>query len=117
MQAWLCKRLTTALEGSPPPPPAACNPPSHCMHGHLQPTARCPTMGRLLRHTHTPSSASHPSIHPSNSPTHAPAARSTLLTTEECLLHPNRNPQLSKAQIQQVLCKHLGVSKVIWLPL
>ena len=36
----------------------------------------------------------------------------TVLTTEECLLNPNRNPQLSKAQIEQVLKDHLGVSKV-----
>jgi len=41
----------------------------------------------------------------------------TLLTTEECLLHPNRNPHLSKNDIENVLCQELGCTKVIWLPL
>ncbi len=38
-----------------------------------------------------------------------------LLTTEACLLNRNRNPQLSKAQIEQRLREHLGVRKVLWL--
>jgi agmatine deiminase len=41
----------------------------------------------------------------------------TLLTTVECLLNPNRNPDLSKAEIEAVLCDYLGVEKIIWLPL
>jgi agmatine deiminase len=40
----------------------------------------------------------------------------TCLTTEECLLNPNRNPQLSKAQIEEHLRQYLNVEKVIWLP-
>jgi agmatine deiminase len=40
----------------------------------------------------------------------------TLITTEQCLLHPNRNPGLSKAEIEAELIAKLGVSKVIWLP-
>ena len=40
----------------------------------------------------------------------------TLITTEQCLLHPNRNPDLDRAQIQQRLCEELGVTTVIWLP-
>jgi len=39
----------------------------------------------------------------------------TVLTTEECLLNPNRNPELSREQIERVLLDHLGVEKVIWL--
>jgi agmatine deiminase len=39
----------------------------------------------------------------------------TLLTTEECLLNPNRNPSLSKREIEAVLKSYLNVSKVIWL--
>jgi agmatine deiminase len=39
----------------------------------------------------------------------------TLLTTEECLLNPNRNPHLSREQIESCLCGFLGVEKVIWL--
>lgn len=39
----------------------------------------------------------------------------TLLTTEQCLLNPNRNPQLSKEEISDILKKHLGVSKILWL--
>jgi agmatine deiminase len=39
----------------------------------------------------------------------------TVLTTEECLLNPNRNPELSKEQIERVLLEHLGAEQVIWL--
>jgi len=39
----------------------------------------------------------------------------TILTTEECLLNPNRNPALSREQIELQLCEHLGASEVIWL--
>ncbi|KAL6063046.1 putative agmatine deiminase [Balamuthia mandrillaris] len=38
----------------------------------------------------------------------------TLLTTESCLLNPNRNPTLSKQQIEDTLKRYLGVEKVIW---
>ena len=40
----------------------------------------------------------------------------TLLTTEQCLLHPNRNPSLSRAEIEQHLSDYLGVNHIIWLP-
>jgi agmatine deiminase len=40
----------------------------------------------------------------------------TCLTTEECLLNPNRNPSLSRAEIESRLGAYLGVEKVIWLP-
>jgi agmatine deiminase len=39
----------------------------------------------------------------------------TLLTTEQCLLNPNRNPQLTRGEIEQVLCDHLAVRRVLWL--
>ena len=38
-----------------------------------------------------------------------------LLTTEQCLLNPNRNPQLSQQEIEQYLADYLGVKKVLWL--
>jgi agmatine deiminase len=38
-----------------------------------------------------------------------------LLTTEACLLNPNRNPELSRAEIEQRLCDFLGVQKILWL--
>jgi agmatine deiminase len=40
----------------------------------------------------------------------------TLLTTEQCLLHPNRNPSLSREEIEEGLRSFLGVDTVIWLP-
>lgn len=40
----------------------------------------------------------------------------TILTTEECLLNPNRNPQLSKDQIEKIVLQKLGAEKMIWLP-
>lgn len=39
----------------------------------------------------------------------------TLLTTEQCLLNPNRNPNLTKEQIEAELKKFLNVRKVVWL--
>jgi len=39
----------------------------------------------------------------------------TALVTEECLLNPNRNPSLSRAQIESHLRAYLGVSAIIWL--
>jgi len=39
----------------------------------------------------------------------------TLLTTESCLLNGNRNPQLSKEEIEAMLRSYLGVKKVLWL--
>ncbi len=39
----------------------------------------------------------------------------TLLTTEECLLNPNRNPGLTREQIEAVLSDYLSVEKFIWL--
>ena len=37
------------------------------------------------------------------------------LTTEQCLLNENRNPHLSRAEIEQFLKDSLGVSEIIWL--
>jgi agmatine deiminase len=39
----------------------------------------------------------------------------TCLTTEECLLNPNRNPGLTKAEIERRLREYLNVELVIWL--
>jgi agmatine deiminase len=41
--------------------------------------------------------------------------RGTLLTTEACLLNPNRNPRLSKADIERFLRDYLGVRHFLWL--
>ncbi len=41
----------------------------------------------------------------------------TLLTTEQCLLNPNRNPSLSREQIEAELRTQLGVSEIVWLGL
>lgn len=38
-----------------------------------------------------------------------------LLTTESVLLNPNRNPGLSKEEIERRLKNYLGVEKIIWL--
>lgn len=36
-------------------------------------------------------------------------------TTEQCLLNPNRNPQLSRADLEMRLARDLGFDKVLWL--
>jgi agmatine deiminase len=41
----------------------------------------------------------------------------TLITTEQCLLNPNRNPQLGREQIEARLRETLGVERVVWLGL
>jgi agmatine deiminase len=38
-----------------------------------------------------------------------------LLTSEQCLLNPNRNPHLTKAEIEQTLKDYLGIHTVLWL--
>lgn len=38
-----------------------------------------------------------------------------LMTTESCLLNPNRNPHLSQSQIEAKLKTMLGVAEVMWL--
>ena len=38
-----------------------------------------------------------------------------LLTTEACLLHPNRNPGLTRREIEANLKAYLGVTRVLWL--
>jgi agmatine deiminase len=39
----------------------------------------------------------------------------TVLSTEECLLNPNRNPELSREEIEGALFDYLGAKKMIWL--
>lgn len=44
--------------------------------------------------------------------------KGTLLTSEECLMHPNiqvRNPNFTKADYEAVFKKYLGITNVIWL--
>jgi agmatine deiminase len=39
----------------------------------------------------------------------------TLVTTQQCLLNPNRNPDRSRAQIEAALGATLGAERVVWL--
>ena len=41
--------------------------------------------------------------------------KGTLLTSEACLLNPNRNPHLTRVQIEQYLSDYLGVRHILWL--
>ena len=41
--------------------------------------------------------------------------RGSCLTTEQCLLNKNRNPKLSKKNIENNIKKYLGVRQIIWL--
>ena len=40
----------------------------------------------------------------------------TLLTTEQCLLHPNRNGAMTRDAVEDVLRAYLGVRTIVWLP-
>ncbi len=39
----------------------------------------------------------------------------TFVTTEQCLLNPNRNPALSRAEIGERLARDLGADRIVWL--
>jgi agmatine deiminase len=39
----------------------------------------------------------------------------TLLTTEQCLLNPNRNKDMSRQEIEERLGADLGIGRVVWL--
>ncbi len=39
----------------------------------------------------------------------------TVMTSTACLLNPNRNPQLSKEQIEKYLCAYYGMEQVLWV--
>ncbi len=39
----------------------------------------------------------------------------TLLTTKQCLLNPNRNPQFSQIELEEKLKEELGVDRILWL--
>ena len=39
----------------------------------------------------------------------------TLLTTEQCLLNPNRNPGRTREEIERHLREYLGVDRILWL--
>jgi agmatine deiminase len=41
--------------------------------------------------------------------------RGTLVTTERCLLNPNRNPTYSRTDIERTLDSFLGVDRIVWL--
>ena len=41
--------------------------------------------------------------------------RGTLLTTAQCLLNPNRNPQYGQSEIEDILSNRLGVNYFLWL--
>lgn len=41
--------------------------------------------------------------------------RGALLTTESCLLNPNRNPHLDRAAVEKYLADYLAATHVIWL--
>lgn len=44
-----------------------------------------------------------------------PNGRGAVLTTEQCLLNPNRNPQLERKEIERYLADYLSARHVIWL--
>lgn len=44
-----------------------------------------------------------------------PNGKGALLTTEQCLLNPNRNPQFNRVQIESALRESLGAEQVLWI--
>jgi agmatine deiminase len=44
-----------------------------------------------------------------------PNGKGTLLTTSQCLLNPNRNPEMTKEQIEQKLRDFACIDQILWL--
>tara|TARA_B100000963_G_scaffold357302_1_gene379159 strand:- start:594 stop:1598 length:1005 start_codon:yes stop_codon:yes gene_type:complete len=44
-----------------------------------------------------------------------PNGKGTILTTSKCLLNKNRNPNMSKKEIEKMLSESLGINKILWL--
>ena len=40
----------------------------------------------------------------------------TVITTESCFLNKNRNPNMTKKEVEEELCRTLGAEKVLWIP-
>ena len=40
----------------------------------------------------------------------------TVVTTTQCLMHPNRNPTMTQVEIESILLDELGAARVVWLP-
>jgi len=40
----------------------------------------------------------------------------SLVTTVQCLMHPNRNPALARVDLEALFAEHLGADTVLWLP-
>ena len=40
----------------------------------------------------------------------------TLITTEQCVLHPSRNPEMTRDDIEAEWRRTLGIDTVVWLP-
>jgi agmatine deiminase len=45
----------------------------------------------------------------------SPNGEGVILTTEQCLLSPSRNPSLSREEIEEVLVERFGLARVVWL--
>ncbi|MDX1296548.1 MAG: agmatine deiminase family protein, partial [Sulfurimonadaceae bacterium] len=41
--------------------------------------------------------------------------KGVLLTTEECLLNPNRNKAMTRSDVESALQQHFGIEKTLWL--
>jgi hypothetical protein len=83
--------------------------------------AHCRRRWEVLLARWLPPPVLHPTPHPhaqplTRAPPPSPTPQRTLLTTEECLLNPNRNPQLTQGEIEANLKRFTGATKVIWLP-
>lgn len=40
----------------------------------------------------------------------------SMVTTVQCLMHPNRNPALTRVDLEALFLEYLGVDAVLWLP-
>ncbi len=111
--AWIRDSGPTFLAGPPTAPPLLLDWGYNAWGGKYPPFENDDAIGRLLAsklgyHCHEPGIILEGGAIDVD-------GRGTLLTTEQCLLNPNRNPQLSRAEIERYLADYLAVRKVLWL--
>ena len=111
--AWVRNSGPTFLVGPPGSPPALVDWDFNAWGGKYRPYSRDDVIGRLIarrlgRVCYRPGIVLEGGAIDVN-------GRGTLLTTEQCLLNPNRNPQLTRADIERYLADYLAVKKVLWL--
>jgi agmatine deiminase len=111
--AWIRDSGPTFLAGPPGPPPALVDWGYNAWGGKYPPYENDDIIGRLIARK-IGYVCYEPKIIMEGGAIDTDG-RGTILTTEQCLLNANRNPQLSRADIEGYLADYLAARKALWL--